>query len=236
VEHYGDAPPLTQFKTVVEYLKEQPIERRAAFIGKANAQHLALFRRDLAQRGLGIESQGTIRRIPKDLIALKKDLTGGAESSILLNVDKSSIHSPIEQGRTDGVGKPWAIRRHDKPLNDRQQAVLDKLSSYDSRVIIDKGDVSMTDLAALTAKTGDEFAMFTQGSRRLIVRGNADIVNITPEKAAEMSALGYKWSGHTHVGSLVASKGDKRVLNAFKNQKTSVIYNEIGEKSRFFKT
>jgi hypothetical protein len=150
-------------------------------------------------------------------------------------VDKNTISSPIEQGRTDGVGEPWAIMRHGKPLNDKQQALLDKLPEYDNRGWFDK-DVTMMDLSALTAKTGDEFAMFTLGSRRLIVRGNVDMVNITPEKAAEMSALGYRWSGHTHVGSLVASRGDKRVLNAFKNQKTSVIYNEVGEKSRFFKT
>ena len=160
----------------------------------------------------------------------------GAGNSILIDVDKNIISSPIEQGRTDGVGEPWAITRHGKPLNDRQQALLDRLPEYDSRTTVDKSDVSMTDLAALTAKTGNEFAMFTLGSRRLIVRGSADTVNITTEKAVEMSALGYKWSGHTHIGSLVASKGDKRVLNAFKNQKASVIYNEAGEKSRFFKT
>jgi len=90
VEHYGKAPPLTQFKTVVAYLKEQPLERRAAFIGKANAQHLALFRRGLAQRGLGIEGQGTIRRVPQDLIAPKpienkiaEGLTSGGAGGIL---------------------------------------------------------------------------------------------------------------------------------------------------------
>ena len=166
----------------------------------------------------------------------KKDLTSGAGGGILIDVDKNNnISSPIEQGRTDGVGEPWAILNYDKPLNDRQQAVLDKLPEYDSRAWFDK-NVTMMDLSALTAKTGNEFAMFTLGSRRLIVRGNAGIVNITPEKAAEMSALGYRWSGHTHIGSLLASIGDKRVLNAFKNQKTSVIYNEEGKKSRFFKT
>jgi hypothetical protein len=148
----------------------------------------------------------------------------------------NSINSPIEQGRTNGAGEPWAIARHGKPLNDRQQVLLDKLPEYDSRVTVNKNDVSMTDLAALTAKTGNEFAMFTRGSERLIVRGDVSTVNITPNKAAEMSALGYKWSGHTHVGSLVASKGDKRVLNAFKNQKMSVIYNEEGKNSRFYKT
>ena len=88
----------------------------------------------------------------------------GTESGILIGVDIDTINSPIEQGRTDGIGEPWAITRHGKPLNDRQQALLDRLPEYDSRATVDKGDVSMTDLAALTAKTGDEFAMFTQGA------------------------------------------------------------------------
>jgi len=161
----------------------------------------------------------------------EKQLRFGAECSIL-----DTVSSPIEQGRTTGDGEPWAITRYGKPLSDRQQAILDKLQKYDSFDWFNKRDVSMMDLAALTAKTGDEFAMFALGSRRLVVRGNADSVNIGEGKAAEMSAQGYRWSGHTHIGSLIASKGDKRVLSAFTNQKTSVIYNEEGEFSRFYKT
>ena len=154
-------------------------------------------------------------------------------------MDKNSIHLPIEQGRTDGIGEPWAITRHGKPLNDKQQALLDRLPEYDSRATVDKDDVSMTDLAALTAKTGDEFAMFTQGSRRLIVRGDFDHVNIDPRKAAEMNAQGYKWSGHTHAGSqkihLIQSLGDVAVLREF-NQPISVIYNAVGVHKTFGKT
>ena len=161
-------------------------------------------------------------------------MTSGAGGSILISVDKNSINSPIEQGRTDGVGEPWAITRHGRPLNDRQQALLDRLPEYDSRVTVDKDDISMMDLAALTAKTGVEFAMFTQGSRRLIVRGNAGHVNITPSDAAEMNAQGYKWSGHTHVDGLIASKGDKAVLKMF-NQSESVIYDVMGKHITFDK-
>jgi hypothetical protein len=143
------------------------------------------------------------------------------------------ISSPIEQGRTDGVGEPWAIVRHGKPLNDRQQALLDKLPEYDSRVTVNKSDVSMTDLAALTAKTGDEFAMFTRGSERLIVRGDFEHVNIDAERASEMNARGYKWSGHTHTKSIVPSEGDKLILKRF-NQSRSSIYNAEGQYNDFF--
>jgi len=150
-------------------------------------------------------------------------------------VDTNSISSPIEQGRTSGIGEPWAISRHDRPLSDRQQTLLDKLPEYDSSVTVKKSDVSMTDLAALTAKTGNEFAMFTRSSKRLIVRGDAVHVNISAVKAAEMSALRYRWSGHTHTKSLVPSEGDKLILRQF-NQLRSSIYNTDGRYNYFYKT
>jgi len=46
-------------------------------------------------------------------------------------------------------------------------------SEFDSKVIVDKKSVNMADLSALTAHTGDEFALFTKGKDRLIIRGNS---------------------------------------------------------------
>jgi len=163
---------------------------------------------------------------------LKKNLTSGAESCIL-----TIMGSQIENKYT-GVGVPSAIYKHNKPLNNRQQALLDKLPEYDSRAVVGKDDVSMNDLAALTAKTGDEFAMFTRGSERLVIRGNSMHVKIDSRSATELSAQGYKWSGHTHPGDsktvLRSSEGDKVVLRAF-NQDISAIYNSIGDHQTFNK-
>ncbi|MDR2693510.1 MAG: hypothetical protein LBB74_04760 [Chitinispirillales bacterium] len=169
------------------------------------------------------------------MIKDKKDLRLGAESGILKGVDGNSISSPIEAGRTDGAGEPWAIARHGKPLNDRQQALLDKLPGYDSKAEVDKSDVSMMDLAALTAKTGDEFAMFTLGAKRLIVRGDFEHVNIDTVKAAEMNAQGYKWSGHTHMKGVIPSDGDKKILRHFR-QVLGSIYDADGDYNFFGKS
>jgi hypothetical protein len=88
-------------------------------------------------------------------------------------------------------------------------------------------------LAALTAKESVEFAMFTRGSERLIVRGDRGSVNINSFDAVVLNARGYRWSGHTHVGrNLAASYGDKKVLRRFV-QKRSVIYNAMGERNIF---
>ena len=160
----------------------------------------------------------------------EKQLHFCAESIIL-----GKISSPIEHGPHSGKGEPWAILRYDRPLTRRQQALLGKLPAYRSEADVKKSDVSMTDLAALTAKTGVEYAMFTRGPRRLIVRGNENMVDVTREKAFNLKEQGYTWSGHTHVETLIESEGDLDIIDAF-NQKSSVIYNAEGKFREFFRS
>ena len=149
----------------------------------------------------------------------------------------SSIELPIEQ-RNTGKGNPNAVLTYGVSLNNRQQELLGSLPEFDSRCIVQKNSVNMADLSALTAYTGDEFAMFTKGNERLIIRGNIFSVNIDIDTAKQLSEQGYRWSGHTHPGidysCLVASGGDLSILKQFK-QKTSVIYNSKGLFSTFEK-
>lgn len=142
----------------------------------------------------------------------------------------SAIEQPIEQKHT-GKGNPNAILIFDVELNLRQEKLLELLPEYNSRTIVPKEYVNMADLSALTAKTGDEFAMFTKGNERMVVRGNAHGVNIDTEQAAQLNKEGYRWSGHTHPGTgintTIPSSGDKEILNCF-NQEQSVIYDSKG--------
>lgn len=142
-----------------------------------------------------------------------------------------TIGSPIEQ-RNTSKGNPNAILQIGRPLNNRQQKLLNSLPNYDSRITVHKKSVNMKDLSALTAHTGDEFALFTKGKERLVIRGNKGRVNIDVSEAKQLSKQGYKWSGHTHPGTdrncLIHSPGDEFILNAF-GQRTSVIYNSKGQ-------
>lgn len=137
-----------------------------------------------------------------------------------------SIDLPIEQ-RNTGKGNPNAILTFGIELNKRQKRLLELLMEFDSRVTVPKKSVSMTDLSALTAYTGDEFALFTKGNERLVVRGDAVSVKIDIEQAKQMAEQGYRWSGHTHPGvdfnCLFSSDGDRTILKQFE-QRTSVIY------------
>ena len=158
-------------------------------------------------------------------------------SGRMTDIINSPIENPIEQKHT-GKGVSSAVLHYDADLNNRQKELLNKLPDYDSRVTVPKNSVNMTDLATLTAKTGVEFAMFTKGGERLIIRGNEQRVNVNTEFAAELNAMGYRWSGHTHpiadINNLFASEGDYTILNQFKQQ-YSAVYNSTGNFRRFEK-
>ena len=153
----------------------------------------------------------------------------GSEKMSISSIEKP-IEFPIEQ-RNTGKGNPNAILTFDVELNNRQKKLLESLPDYDSKVTVRKTDVNMKDLSALTAATGDEFAMFTKGNERLIIRGGSRHVNIDVDAAKELAKAGYRWSGHTHPGinenCMTASPGDFAILDCFMQQ-TSVIYNSKG--------
>lgn len=96
----------------------------------------------------------------------------------------------------------------------------------------------MNDLAALTAKTGDEFTVFTRGGERIIVRGTSSGVNMSIDELTTLKSEGWKWSGHTHPGTsdlvLNASghPGDRMVLEIFE-QERSLILNSRGARNVF---
>jgi hypothetical protein len=133
------------------------------------------------------------------------------------------------------TGNPRAIAVGAGELSPRQSGVLASLPESGSQVIIRKSGFGQNDLAALTAQTGDEFAMFTTGGRRLIVRGTADGVPITPAMGESLASQGWRWSAHTHPGGasmLRSSIGDRAVLNAMGGEQSAIL-NSYGERALF---
>jgi len=145
------------------------------------------------------------------------------------------VQNPIEQ-RNTSKGNPNAMTHFDRPLNNRQQRLMDQLPSYDSRATVRKQDVNLRDISALTAKTGDEFALFTRRGERMVVRGNDHLTNIDVEMARQMARSGWRWSGHIHPGDGInvkmPSPGDYAVLRAF-GQRYSVILDVSGKYAVF---
>lgn len=159
------------------------------------------------------------------------------EDKMTIGSIEKPIETPIEQ-RNTGKGNPNAILTFGIDLNNRQKAILEQLPEFDSRIIIKKKSVNMADLSAFTANTGHEFALFTKGNERLIIRGNENMVDISIDDAKKLADLGYKWSGHTHPGidflCMQPSDGDYSILKCFK-QNNAVVYNSKGDFRTFQK-
>ncbi len=166
----------------------------------------------------------------KEYKTYRENRIARAEEIVRENAEK--IKRITISARNNAAGRPSAIYMTGAKLNKQQMRIISKLPKYDSQYIFKKAEVSMKDLSALTAETGDEFAMFTRGGERLIIRGDNKSVNVTIKKAKELKKEGYKWSGHTHPGNdfycLQASGDDYEILRVF-SQKQSVTYNSIGQ-------
>jgi len=151
---------------------------------------------------------------------------GVKERIITRNINGNAT---IESNRSKGTPRSVA---GGNVLSVRQEELLQKLPEFKSYVVVKKRDVSMCDLAALTAQTNVEYAMLTRRNERLIMRGNEKTVNISPEDAIMLNNKGYRWSGHTHPGTekrhCTPSGGDIKALGMF-GQKHSVIYNSMGQ-------
>ncbi len=139
-------------------------------------------------------------------------------------------------------GEPGAIWRGLADLNTRQRLLLDRLPAPGEMITVNKRQISQRDVAAMTAATGDEFAVLTLGSRRMIVRGRTDGFGgiINEGWASARGSEGWRWTSHSHpvpagVQSdmvLRSSQGDQAILRMFPNDR-SVILNSVGERRIF---
>ena len=76
----------------------------------------------------------------------------------------------------------------------------------------------------LTRVTGDEFNMFTNGSRRLIIRGKGNWIRVSEEMYDDIINGVYgRFSGHTHPGySLETGPADEPFLKALGQYRSSI--------------
>ncbi|CBG91079.1 type VI secretion system tube protein TssD [Citrobacter rodentium] len=129
-----------------------------------------------------------------------------------------------------------AIAAGVETLSIAQKKILTQLPDAGSRTIVTKR-FGQNDLGALSAATGDEFAMFTTGGRRLIIRGDATGVPIGAIEAEELAVKGWRWSSHVHPdGTLRSSTGDRAILSIFKEHglnKKSAIIDPYGRRFNF---
>lgn len=177
-------------------------------------------------------------------------LTGGAFKAIETSLDayRANRRFKVDDLAQEGgeftirtplpTGEPGAIYKGFADLSRRQKGLLGELSNAGDSIIISKRSVSQKDIAALTAKTGDEFAVFTLGSRRMLVRGNSSGFDgiIDETWATARAAEGWRFSAHTHPipdgvnpsTVLRSSVGDRGILELFPNNRSAILNSEGG--------
>ena len=114
------------------------------------------------------------------------------------------------------------------PLKEKQQKIYFAISERGSSVILRKKEVALEDLAALTAFSGDEFAIFTKGYRRMVVHGTPTGCNIYGKDADLLLNEQWEWTGHSHPTTgkrVLPSNDDIKTLSRFTWQKKSSIIN-----------
>ena len=136
-------------------------------------------------------------------------------------------------------GNPKDIIFEGAELNKRQQKLLQQLQNYGDRAIVRKSDVNLNDISALTAYSGNEYALFINSGRRMVIRGDSRTVPGDINIAQNLSGQGWRWSGHSHPGMtrtvLAPSRPDRIILQQFKNQTYSATVNSVGGYQRFSK-
>jgi hypothetical protein len=182
-------------------------------------------------------------KLQETLTALRKVETGSlpVAEQRALNEAKASLEDALEiRAPRDGtIGNPAAIAHGLGELSTRQVKILDQLPKDGTITTIARDAISPSDIAALTAKTGDEFAIFTNGSKRMVLRGNEGRIRIEPELLDQLKSEGWRWTAHTQpgmtTGHSIASAGDQQVLKAL-GQNQSMILNSKGDINIFTQT
>jgi len=201
-----------------------------------DARHAAEAYRTRGDIGALVDGARRTGRLPQLLDA--NVLTDGETATLLRAGKIAPTELPevrIASPRDPNLGDPAAIYHGYGRLSPRQEKLFRQLEAT-PKWIGRKGDVSVRDIAALTAHSGDEFALFTRGPQRFVLRGNATNVDVTPTRAKILAAEGWKWTAHSHPGTssvgLTASTGDQQVLRAF-GQRYGLIVNGRGEVNVF---
>ena len=128
-----------------------------------------------------------------------------------------------------------AIRLDPNKMNRRQKRLLERVSEPYSWIQVKSNNVHIRDLAALTATTGDEFAIFQRGGKKILIRGNGSKWRIPKEVFDKLMSERWNWDSHSHpiIGIPVSSPEDRNTLRRFTWQEKSTIINLKGETKEF---
>lgn len=119
-------------------------------------------------------------------------------------------------------------------LSEADARILETIAERFSWTEVPTEAADIYTLAALTARTGDEFAMFARGNVKIIMHGasaNGMPWTLPEDLARRVFDEQLRWTGHSHptTMNLRASDDDRKTLAVFKWQKKSTIVDLTGK-------
>lgn len=127
------------------------------------------------------------------------------------------------------------LRDNSVSLIRRQKRLLERVPEPYDWIVVKSKSIHVRDLAALTAVTGDEFAIFTKGSKKILVRGNKLKWRLPEDLVDKVKEEKWIWDSHSHpvITKPNPSPEDRNTLRLFTWQEKSIIINLKGETVEF---
>ena len=120
-------------------------------------------------------------------------------------------------------------------LNKHREAILARVPDAGNWAFFSKGSISMKDIAFLTAKTGDEFAILAGKKEDILFHGVRNHCIFTDELSNLLIKGQYKIYGHSHPGERfpVASQDDRKTLKLIGQKKSRLVSAVTGREIEF---
>lgn len=120
-------------------------------------------------------------------------------------------------------------------LRREQKKLLEQVPEVGDWTKLRKKQVSVKDLAALTASTGHEFAVFTGKSSKILIHGTSKSWHIPHDAWEVIKSNQYEWTAHSHptMTKITVSPEDRETLKLFTWQEKSTIIDLKGNTKEF---
>ena len=120
-------------------------------------------------------------------------------------------------------------------LRREQKKLLEQVPEVGNWTKLRKKQVSVKDLAALTASTGHEFAVFTGKSSKILIHGTSKSWHIPHDAWEIIKSNQYEWTAHSHptMTKITVSPEDRETLKLFTWQEKSTIIDLKGNTKEF---
>ena len=149
----------------------------------------------------------------------------------LIIFQRNKSKARIASKNTDYNEYIESVKGKENKLSMKHKLLLSKTPKKLSWCLMKAKKVDITDLPALTAATGDEFAIFEKGKHRILLRGSGPNWEIPDDLWETIVKEKWRWNGHSHPvkGKAIASSEDRKTLRLLTWQNESYIINLQGE-------